>query len=466
MLRMWRLLLMTATLLLGFGACGDDDDIIVPTIEIHSPALYIHTPSTTATVRFTTTKAVSVSVNAMPKGWAVVADIRTGIITVTSPAADDTDAEESGTVVIYAYSESQYTSSATLFLSREEPIDLSAQRSNCYIITQADQTYKIPTTRKGESEEVITPASVGLVWQTPGTLLSFVDCFEEGFLTFRPELDGDGEFQPGNALVAAYDERGEVLWTWHLWFTSTEPVAVGDYMDRNLGANHTLHGSNQEILRSYGTYYQWGRLTPFVPPAAYNCADSRDAYMYSASSSMVYYLSYEPTTTEVDADWAVSHPMVYLLGSEESDYNWCYASTESISNQNAFWAGEKKGLYDPCPKGWRVAENFAGLSLADDLSTDLATLERQYGWMLTDGQEELFFPACGRRSWLRGLITNVNDTTVPKPWIGYYWTRAVEGEQAEAMYFSLDTEDPLASELVVAEPQWRANGMQVRCVRE
>ena len=158
--------------------------------------------------------------------------------------------------------------------------------------------------------------------------------------------------------------------------------------------------------------------------------------------------------------------MVYLLGSEESDYNWCYASTESISNQNAFWAGEKKGLYDPCPKGWRVAENFAGLSLADDLSTDLATLERQYGWMLTDGQEELFFPACGRRSWLRGLITNVNDTTVPKPWIGYYWTRAVEGEQAEAMYFSLDTEDPSASELVVTEPQWRANGMQVRCVRE
>lgn len=456
----WQMLAMTFLAVVGFVACSDDDDVIVPTITIHSQALYILTPETTSTVRFTTSKAVSVSVTAMPVGWTVEANISTGIISVTSPKADDPNCENSGDVVIHAYSESGYTTSATLYISREEAVDLSEQRSNCYIITRADETFKIPVTRKGEGDEVITPASVGLVWQTPGSLLSFVDSFEEGFLSFHTIPDGDGNLQPGNALVAAYDEAGEVLWTWHLWMTDSAPEAIGRYMDRNLGANHTLHATHEEILQSYGTYYQWGRMTPFVPPATYNCGDSRDAYMYSISSAALHYITYEQTSSDVDPEWAVSHPLIYLLGSEESHYDWLYGSTDDL------WSADKKSLYDPCPKGWRVAESLAGFSRVDNLSEDPALLAEQYGWTLDNGTEELFFPACGRRSWLRGLITNVNTMEVPKPWIGYYWTATPQGEEAEAMYFSLDTEDARLSELETQVALPRANGMQVRCVKE
>ncbi len=460
-LKHWSVVLLMAAMTMLFTACGDDDDVIVPVITIQKPALYITQPETTMTVRFTTSKAVSASVNAMPKGWIVEVDIRRGIISVTSPKADDAEAEDSGTVVIYAYSESDYATSAELFVSREEPIDLSAQRANCYVITTCDETYKIPITRKGESDEVITPASVGLVWQTPGSLVPFVESFEEGFLTFHLDGDSKGNFLPGNALVAAYDEKGEILWTWHLWFTSTEPEAIGGYMDRNLGANHTLHATHEEILQSYGTYYQWGRMTPFVPPATYNCADSRDAYMYDVGSASLSYLTYLPTSAEITPEWAVSHPLTFLLGSEQSDYNWMEAPSDEL------WTSTQKSLYDPCPKGWRVAPNFEGFTRVDDLSTDMAELEAQYGWTLSHEGEELFFPACGRRSWLRGLITNVNTMEVPKPWIGYYWTaNSYGGVWAESLYFSLDTENATASEFDPEMLQAKANGMQVRCVRD
>lgn len=51
------------------------------------------------------------------------------------------------------------------------------------------------------------------------------------------------EFVPGNALIAAYDAGGEVLWSWNIWAVENydcdaEARQVGRYMmmDRNLGA--------------------------------------------------------------------------------------------------------------------------------------------------------------------------------------------------------------------------------------
>lgn len=439
-----------------------DDDTITPSITLKQNSLYIPEAAASATLEFTVSNAVSVSAFSVPEGWEIEVDFAQSLLTITSPAADNEEAVDYGTATLYAYSSTGNTASATLYLSAEAPVDLTASQANCYILTQADCGYQIPVTRCGESGAVIAPASVGLVWQNPSSLISYVD-LQEGMASFLVEADSDGNLMPGNALLAAYDEAGEILWTWHLWVTPSEPEAVDGYMDRNLGAAYALNTTTEEILNSYGTYYQWGRMTPFVGPKSYDCASSADAYMYTLNGSSLLYIDYVESSAEIGTTaYAISHPLEFLLGSEASDYDWNFTHDASL------WNSVQKSLYDPCPKGWRVPADFEGLAIADDLSADLSRLEPLYGWNLSTGDASLFFLGAGRRSWLEGLITNVNTNEVPKPWIGYYWTASAEASSANAraLYFNLDTEDPARSELQPAVASSRANGMQVRCVRE
>lgn len=454
-----RLLLLVS--LFALASCSDDDESIYPTITLEYPALYFAAPSDTQTMGVSTSQAVSASVSSYPTGWTVAVDIHAGTVTVTSPAADEEDAEESGTASIVAYSSTGHSSYATLFLSCETPEPLDEQRSNCYVVTEPGKSYSIPIDRKGESDQPLTPASVGIVWQSPGSTVLYPRMEGSDRMSFYIPTDDDGAIVPGNALFAAYDGNGEVLWTWHLWATPTEPEAEGAWMDRNLGAAYAAYETQTEILRSYGPYYQWGRMTPFVGPYSYNCAASADAYMYDASSTLVY-LSYEETSAETGTTaYALSHPLVYLLGTEESDYDW------NFTHDAGLWTAAEKSIYDPCPKGWRVAKSFAGWQIGDDLSAGTATYAEQFGWHLTDGTESLFFLGGGRRSWLNGLITNVNTNETPKPWIGYYWTAAAGAENlSEALYFNLDTEDSTLSEIDTELETHRANGMQIRCVKD
>lgn len=104
----------------------------------------------------------------------------------------------------------------------------------------------------------------------------------------------------GNALIAAYNSEGDIVWSWHIWVTENEPGNVSsailyttyawnedgintnvrvpgyDIMPCNLGAlQYTPEGGS--VTDTYGMLYQWGRKDPF-PPAikGNNCADYND----------------------------------------------------------------------------------------------------------------------------------------------------------------------------------------------
>lgn len=108
----------------------------------------------------------------------------------------------------------------------------------------------------------------------------------------------------GNALIAAYNSEGEIVWSWHIWVTENEPGNVSsailyttyawneegintnirvpgyDIMPCNLGALRNEPDPSDAGNTIYGTYgmlYQWGRKDPF-PPATQgnNCADYND----------------------------------------------------------------------------------------------------------------------------------------------------------------------------------------------
>ena len=78
-------------------------------------------------------------------------------------------------------------------------------------------------------------------------------------------------------------------------------------------------------------------------------------------------------------------------------------------------------------------------------------------------------PGAGRRSFENGVLTNMNNygyEHAPMPWVGYYWTAAADGKQAESLFFDLNTTRAVNNRYEPQKPMYRANAMQVRCVRE
>ena len=57
-------------------------------------------------------------------------------------------------------------------------------------------------------------------------------------------------------------------------------------MTRNLGALAADNSSVENILASYGLYYQWGRKDPFIGPSSYNAANGASASMYNGGGPL------------------------------------------------------------------------------------------------------------------------------------------------------------------------------------
>jgi hypothetical protein len=90
---------------------------------------------------------------------------------------------------------------------------------------------------------------------------------------------------------------------------------------------------------------------------------------------------------------------------------------------------------------------------------------------LSDGNSKYFYSACGRRRYTDGKVENMNYKegvypSQPEPWEGYYWTSTTTAEgKAVALYFDLTTTRTI-NKFELDHPTRRANGLQVRCVRE
>ena len=440
----------------------------------------------------------SLSVTSTPKGWSVDnVDMKNWTITVTAPdsfATDKNSIEENGVLKMTGFTTAGTAIYISSFLSlKNKVVDLKSIYSNSYVITECDTRYVIDVTHIGESSQSITPANVRLLWQTGSKLADYCEYKKEdgtfSFFVGSVEVKDEkgntvGVTVPqGNALVAAYDANDNIIWSWHLWLTEKSAesdvitTSAGIFMDRNLGAYSNSNGSNDtdKIFKSYGLFYQWGRKDPFVGPRDYNFSANSDHLLYTAGGGYTNH-KYLGADSEVEfnyavgtLEFAVANPLTFVLGSENNEYDWIYSS-----HNNTLWNSDSKSIYDPCPRGWRVPK--AGTYLSFDIAEaeDLAALEDvrgAYGWNLVDKNTgvSVFMPGVGRRSYQTGVLTNMNNygyDNVPMPWIGCYWTAGVNGNQAESMFFDLNTTRAVNNRYDGAHKMYRANAMQVRCVRE
>lgn len=236
--------------------------------------------------------------------------------------------------------------------------DLSAsETANCYIVdgsvaANAGASFKFKAA-KGKGGAVLTTIGgdedkdVVVLWETKNTstapakgdIIAAVDydvqSGEDAYIVFKMPAT----ITPGNALIAAKDAGGNILWSWHIWVPETAitdqdgtSFCGGDIMDRNLGALNVAPASSPTI-DTYGLYYQWGRKDPF------------------AAGMGVYPSVFESTNavTGIDVDYTIANPTTRIKGSENTGLgNW------NDSDIATLWQNEGKTIYDPCPPGYRV----------------------------------------------------------------------------------------------------------------
>ena len=139
--------------------------------------------------------------------------------------------------------------------------------ANCYIVDRKG-TYSYYATEGNSDIPLRDIASVSVLWESFGTsiaplvgdLIKSVS-YADDYITFQTA----DTFKEGNAVVAAKDASGNILWSWHIWLTDQPEAHVyrnnaGTMMDRNLGATSATPGE----VGALGLLYQWGRKDPFL----------------------------------------------------------------------------------------------------------------------------------------------------------------------------------------------------------
>ena len=241
------------------------------------------------------------------------------------------------------------------------PVNLSEEgTANCYVVA-APGWYRFKAVQGNTEDTVGEVASAEVLWETFNTDVAP----EAGDLVKDVAVMGDyisfvytGEL--GNAVIAAKDAEGTILWSWHVWCS---PVEVNDmlqtykfrnvgswgteatFMDRNLGA---ISGTPGEV-GFLGLMYQWGRKDPFQGASSIE-------YEVLAAISTERPAAVVSTSTTGTIEYATQNPMQYItMNANNNDWMWAepgvYADTQRWGGNN--W-GRPKAKYDPCPAGYKV----------------------------------------------------------------------------------------------------------------
>jgi len=208
--------------------------------------------------------------------------------------------------------------------------DLSAVgTANCYLV-QGTGDYKFRSVIGNTDATVGNVKSVEVLWESFGTdempnvgdLIASTD-YKDGYIRFStPET-----FRDGNAVIAAKNSKGTILWSWHIWCAEEgwkEQVYYNDagtMMDRNLGATSATPGD----VGALGLLYQWGRKDPFLGRSSISeNVEAVSTGTWSTASDGYY------------ADMELNPTTFYMNMIGETSW------------------GNIKTFGDPCPAGWRV----------------------------------------------------------------------------------------------------------------
>ena len=486
-MRIVKFMVVTIAMIAAFVACNKEKESASLTVD-RSSLYFSSWEDEGQTVSYVATNAVSVTIGDYSDGLYASVDAPSRTVYVKPVGTTDKDVvlPQEGYVIVNALSKDNLSVSCYINVYVSEPhyLDGDGHRANCYVVTSPNSSYAFDVMHRPDGTPLAT-ASAGLLWQSNSNVVKHVSKSGDHAMFYISSLKGDEtRVEDTNAVVAAYNDAGEVIWSWHLWIVNENPLEATDtysngksFMQKNLGAFTNSNGSEviRDIHDSYGMYYQWGRKDPFPRPYYHDAAYADDEYRADEDGIVIEEVREARTAENGTVDYVTKKPMVFITADGSDAVGDWLASTD-----NTLWGDNKKSVYDPCPYGWKVpsAEDLAVLALDEtEDKTSLEKARKQFGWYLTDGNgNKFFYSACGRRRYTDGKVENMNskdyqydaetgEPVMPEPWEGYYWTSTAKDGKAVSLYFDLTTTRAI-NKFDNAHSARRANGFQVRCIKE
>ena len=308
--------------------------------------------------------------------------------------------------------------------------DLSAEgTANCYLVKAAGK-YKFKAVQGNSDVTVGNVKKTEVLWESFGTDvmpnvgdLIATTGYKNGYVYFSTPA----EFKNGNASIAVRNSKDVILWSWHIWCSEEGwndhiyANNAGTMMDRNLGATSATPGD----VGAFGLMYQWGRKDPFLG----SCSLSSNILAASTGSwNYVSGYSYDKM------DYAEENPMTYAT-------DW---SGGNIPGNGWHTSESVKGLYDPCPVGYRVPDitfwNTASNTRYDSNKKGLY-------WTIADESTFAWYPATGY-NYKHGL-SGVGS-------FGYYYSATLNLSKGFILYFSS----------MNFEIFYSSDAVPVRCIKE
>ena len=330
----------------------------------------------------------------------------------------------------------------------------STASANCYVVSKSGR-YSFPTVKGNSSESVGDVVSAEVLWETFGTSITpntgdliKSTSYANDYITFST----NDIYKEGNAVIAAKDALGNILWSWHIWLTDYPQGQVyyndaGTMMDRNLGAISAIPGD----VGSLGLLYQWGRKDPFL--------GSSSILTYQEVASTITWPSLVKSDSETGTiSYSIRNPMTYINAFSD---DWVYGYG-NYKNMNRWTNQQKpKSIYDPCPDGWRVPpgghigvwQKAVGSSSLSGLPFDNTNRGINFSGKL--GDDRIWLPAAG--TLFQGDHSSVGE------W-GEYWSACYADyetvhDDSHTMLFSY------AGYAQFSTNDFRTDGKSVRCIK-
>ena len=486
-MRSLKFLIVALLSVVAFASCGKEDSA---ELELSHTSLYFTSwEDAPQTVSYVATNAVSVAVGTFSTGWHAMVDQASCTIIVEPIGTQEEgmtndDLPKEGSVVINALNSEGEATSYFIYVYIAETKSLDDNGlANCYIVTKPSINYTFDVMHRPDGAELETE-SVKLLWQSNYDVVKHTGIAggRAQFYVLPSESDAT-KVLDSNAVVAAYNSAGEVIWSWHIWIVDENPLDATDtysngktFMRKNLGAFTNSNGEKdeQKILDSYGMYYQWGRKDPFPRPLFFDASGADNEDRYNESGTYIKEVFAERSSSNGTLEYITKNPMHFITNAACVEEGGDGVGDWLVAADNTLWNEDTKSVYDPCPYGWKIpsAEDLSVLHLADaEDNTPLDEARKQYGWHLSDGNNKFFYSACGRRRYNDGKVENMNYKegvypSQPQPWEGYYWTSSTTADgKAVSLYFDLTTTRTI-NKFFPSHSARRANGFQVRCVKE
>ena len=313
------------------------------------------------------------------------------------------------------------------------------------------------TTGEGVNKGMgITVASAALLWQDAQGLITEVG-IDGDYLTLT--VGKNASVQQGNALVAAKDGSGTIVWSWHIWvttetFASLTTVSTGSHDYQVTPVNLGWVPTGGDGKQGYNTYYQWGRKDAFIPGTG---SANTNRTVYNISNSTVTGLTYTTSTTAKIAD-NIKNPTTHYYNTStcgpcDTQYYNMWDAQQTGTNNIA--TATKKTVYDPCPAGFCVPTGNLYYFMGNGNNRSMSTWDdtnKGATWNTGITGTALFFPASGDRISSSGTLGNVGSH-------GYCWSASPNSDiKGRYMYFN--------SNYWYWYNYYRAYGFSVRAVAE